>query len=430
MDCLNYIRVLRELGVAVMFEKENINTLKADSELLITMMGAFAQAESESISANVRWGIRQAMREGRVRVSCANLYAYEKGPDGQMQIIPEQAEVVRRIFRLYLSGASLRMIKNVLETEKIPNIYGDMEWCVTTIRYMLKNEKYCGDVLLQKTFRTDCISRKVIHNTGQLPMYLIQDHHEAIIDRKTFQAVQAELARRRAAKSPSKKCAPTGRSCYASKYALSERLVCGECGTLYRRCTWARNGRKRVVWRCVSRLDYGTKYCHNSPSMEEGPLQQAILEAINSAMRDKQELIQEITGAMKLELPPLPGVNMSIVEIESRLDELNQQTRALVAQAAQAENAAAYTEQLKIIMDEAAELKEKRAGIEELQQQNSQANLRIETAAAVMEQVSAEITQWDELVIRGLVDTVKVISKDQIEVYLRGGSVVKQEVGN
>ena len=428
MDCLNYIRVLRELGVAVMFEKENINTLKADSELLITMMGAFAQAESESISANVRWGIRQAMREGRVRVSCANLYAYEKGPDGQMQIIPEQAEVVRRIFRLYLSGASLRMIKNVLETEKIPNIYGDMEWCVTTIRYMLKNEKYCGDVLLQKTFRTDCISRKVIHNTGQLPMYLIQDHHEAIIDRKTFQAVQAELARRRAAKSPSKKCAPTGRSCYASKYALSERLVCGECGTLYRRCTWARNGRKRVVWRCVSRLDYGTKYCHNSPSMEEGPLQQAILEAINSAMRDKQELIQEITGAMKLELPPLPGVNMSIVEIESRLEELNQQTRALVAQAAQAENAAAYTEQLKIIMDEAAELKEKRGKIEELQQQNSQANLRIETAAAVMEQVSAEITQWDEPVIRGLVDTVKVISKDQIEVYLRGGSVLKQEI--
>lgn len=429
VDCLNYIRVLRELGVAVMFEKENINTLKADSELLITMMGAFAQAESESISANVRWGIRQAMREGRVRVSCANLYAYAKGPDGQMQIIPEQAEVVRRIFRLYLSGASLRMIKNVLETEKIPNVYGNMEWRFTTIRYMLKNEKYCGDVLLQKTFRTDCISRKVVQNKGLLPMYLIQDHHEAIIDRKTFQAAQAELARRRAAKSPSKKCAPTGRSCYASKYALSERLVCGECGTLYRRCTWAKKGKKRVVWRCVSRLDYGTKYCHNSPSMEEEPLQRAILAAINSTMRDKQELIQEITGAMELELPPLPGVNMSIVEIEKQLDELNKQTRALVTQAAHAENAAAYAEQLKKIMDEAAALKEKRAEIEELLQENSQANLRIETAAAVMEKVTAEITQWDESVIRGLVDTVKVVSKDQIEVYLRGGSIVKQEIG-
>lgn len=429
-ECLVTLRELKLLGVSVSFEKENINTLKADSELLITMMGAFAQAESESISANVRWGKRQAMREGRIRVSCANLYAYENGPDGQMQIIPEQAEVVRRIFRLYLSGASLRMIKNVLETEKIPNVYGNMEWRFTTIRYMLKNEKYCGDVLLQKTFRTDCISRKVVQNKGQLPMYLIQDHHEAIIDRKTFQAAQAELARRRAAKSPSKKCAPTGRSCYASKYALSERLACGECGTLYRRCTWAKKGKKRVVWRCVSRLDYGTKYCHNSPSMEEEPLQRAILAAINSTMRDKQELIQEITEAMELELPPLPGVNMGIVEIEKQLDELNKQTRALVTQAAHAENAAAYAEQLKIIMDEAAALKEKRAEIEELQQENSQANLRIETAAAVMEKVTAEITQWDESVIRGLVDTVKVVSKDQIEVYLRGGSVVKQEVRN
>lgn len=210
--------------------------------------------------------------------------------------------------------------------------------------------------------------------------------------------------------------------------ALSERLVCGECGTLYRRCTWAKKGKKRVVWRCVSHLDYGTKYCHNSPSMEEEPLQRAILAAINSMMRDKQELIQEITGAMELELPPLPGVNMSIVEIEKQLDELNKQTRALVTQAAHAENAAAYAEQLKKIMDEAAALKEKRAEIEELQQENSQANLRIETAAAVMEKVTAEITQWDESVIRGLVDTVKAVSAEQIVVCFRGGGQTEQSI--
>ena len=428
VDCLNYIRTLRELGIAVIFEKENINTLKADSELLITMMGAFAQAESESISANVRWGVRQTMREGRTHVQCTFLYAYEKGPDGQPQIIPEQAEVVRKIYRMYLSGASLRMIKNALETEEIPNLYGNKEWSITSIRSILRNEKYCGDVLLQKTFRSDCISRKVIKNNGQLPMYLIQDHHEAIIDRKTFQAVQAELARRKTAKSPSKKYASTGRSCYASKFALSERLVCGECGTLYRRCTWSRNGKKRVVWRCVSRLDYGTKYCHNSPTMDEGPLQQAILAAINSAMSEKQDLIQEITGAMELELPPHPGVNMGVSEIESRLEELNNLTRTLVAQAAHSDDASAYTAQLKGIMDEAAELKEKRAQIEEQRQRNSQANLRIETAAAVMDQAAAEITQWDELIIRGLVDTVKVLSKNQIEVHLRGGTVVKQNM--
>ena len=384
VDCLNYIRALRELGIAVIFEKENINTLEADSELLITMLGAFAQAESESISANVRWGKRQAMREGRVSIQYTHLYAFEKGTDGQPMIIPQQAEVVKKIFRQYLLGDSLRMIKNTLETEGIPNVYGKKGWSITAIRSILTNEKYCGDVLLQKTFISDCISRKVIKNTGQLPMYLIQDHHEGIIDRDTFQAAQAELARRNSAKSPSKKYAPTGKSCYASKYALSERLVCGECGTLYRRCTWVSNGNKRVVWRCVSRLDYGTKYCHNSPTLDEKQLHQAILSAINSAMSDKRELIREITGAMELELAPIPGESMSLADIERRLEELNDQTRELVAQAARAEDASAYTSQLKAIMDEVAALKEKRSFIQEQRKTNNQAVQRITYAATAM----------------------------------------------
>lgn len=171
---------------------------------------------------------------------------------------------------------------------------------------------------------------------------------------------------------------------------------------------------------------FETKYCHNSPTLDEGPLQQAILAAINSAMSEKHNLIQEITDAMKLELPPLPGVNMSIAEIESRLEELNNLTRTLVVQAAHADDASAYTAQLKGIMDEAAELKEKRVQIEDQRLRNSQANLLIETDATVMNRAAAEITQWDEPIIRDLVDTVKVLSKDQIEVHLKGGTVVKQ----
>ena len=220
VDCLKYIRILRELGIAVVFEKENINTLESDSELLITLLGAFAQAESDSISANVRWGKRQAMREGKANIQYKKLYAFEKGSDGNLRIIPEQAEVVRRIYRQYLSGMSLRMIKHELESEHIPNAAGGTTWTTTVLRSILTNEKYCGDVLLQKTFTSDCISRKVIKNTGQLPMYLIQDHHEGIVDRSTFQASQTELARRTSVRSPSKKNAPTGKSSYASKYAL------------------------------------------------------------------------------------------------------------------------------------------------------------------------------------------------------------------
>ena len=145
------------------------------------------------------------------------------------------------------------------------------------IRAILLNEKYCGDVLMQKSYVSDCISKKVVKNTGQLPRYLVRDNHPAIISRDVYNAAQAELARRNALNSPSPKQAPTGRSCYTSKYALSERLVCGECGTLYRRCSWKRDGKKRVVWRCISRLDYGKKYCHDSPTMDEEPLQRAIL---------------------------------------------------------------------------------------------------------------------------------------------------------
>lgn len=428
VDCLKYIRILRELGISVVFEKENINTLESDSELLITLLGAFAQAESESISANVRWGKRQAMREGKANIQYKKLYAFEKGTDGNLRIIPEQAEVVRRIYRQYLSGMSLRMIKHELESEHIPNAAGGTTWTTTVLRSILTNEKYCGDVLLQKTFTSDCISRKVIKNTGQLPMYLIQDHHEAIVDRSTFQAAQTELARRTSAKSPSKKNAPTGKSSYASKYALSERLVCGECGTLYRRCTWARNGKKRVVWRCVSRLDYGTKYCHNSPTLDEEPLQKAILTALNSAMSNKPALIQKITSAMESELAPTPGESMSLADIERRLEELNDQTRELVAEAARAENASTFTAQLKAVMDEVTVLKAKRTLIQEQRQGNAQAMQRVQDAVTALETAPAKITEWNESLIRQLVDTVKVVSAEQIIVFLQGGAQIEQSI--
>ena len=428
VDCLNYIRALRELGIAVIFEKENINTLEADSEILITMLGAFAQAESESISANVRWGKRQAMREGKAIIQYDRLYAYQKGEDGKPQIIPDQAEVVQSIYKQYLAGASLRMIKDRLEAEQIPNAAGNARWTITAVRSILSNEKYCGDVLLQKSFVSDCINRKVIRNTGQLPMYLVQNHHEGIVDRKTFHAVQAEMARRKAGKSPSKKNASTGMTSYASKYALSERLVCGECGTLYRRCTWTCKGQKRIVWRCVSRLDYGKKYCHHSPTLDEAPLQRAILAAINSAMSKKDQLIHQLQSAMELELAPMPGDHMSLADIEQRLQELGEQVREIVAKAAATKEVQVHAPLLKEIADEMDTLKKKRALIESQRQTHEHAFRRIEIATDAMEQTSTNISQWDEALIRQLVDTVKVHSAEKITVYLRGGIEIQQNL--
>ena len=428
VDCLNYIRALRELGIAVIFEKENINTLEADSEILITMLGAFAQAESESISANVRWGKRQAMREGKAIIQYDRLYAYQKGEDGKPQIIPDQAEAVQSIYKQYLAGASLRMIRDRLEAEQIPNAAGNARWTITAVRSILSNEKYCGDVLLQKSFVSDCINRKVIRNTGQLPMYLVQNNHEGIVDRKTFDAVQAEMARRNAGKSPSKKNASTGMTSYASKYALSERLVCGECGTLYRRCTWTYKGQKRIVWRCVSRLDYGKKYCHNSPTLDEAPLQRAILADINSAMSNKDHLIRQLQSAMELELAPMPGDHTSLADIEQRLQKLGEQVREIVAKAAATKEVQVHAPLLKEIADEMDALKKKRALIEIQRQTHEHAFRRIEIATDAMDQVPAHITEWDESLIRQLVDTIKVHSAEKITVYLRGGVQIEQTI--
>ena len=382
----------------------------------------------DEISGNVVWGIRQAMREGKVSYQYKRWYAYRKGTDGRPEIIPEQAEVVRQIYDRYLAGASLRQIKEGLEAQNILNVDGEPEWTLSVIKGILTNEKYCGDALLQKTFIQDCISKKVIRNTGQLPQYLIQNCHQGIVSRQIYDSVQAEMARRNAGKSPSKKYAPTGRTSYASRYALSERLVCGECGTLYRRCVWAKNGRKRVVWRCVSRLDYGTKYCHSSPTLDEEPLQRAILAAINEAMGSRDEMTSQITEAMELELAPLPGQAVSLADIQRKIGELEGQFNRLLEQAAEQMEAQDYMAQFQRITDEITTLKEQRAQIEEQRTSSAVAVQRMATTAALMEKMSPELTEWDESWIRQLVDTVKVLSEVAIIVYLRGGIEIRQSI--
>ena len=348
VDCLDYVRALRTLGIAVIFEKENINTLESDSEMLITLLGAFAQAESESISANVRWGKRQAMREGKVSIQYKKLYALRRGENGEPEVIPEQAKVVRQIFHQYLSGASLRMIKDSLESNHIPIVSVEPVWSITAIRSILTNEKYCGDVLLQKTYVRDCISKQVVRNTGQLPMYLVQNNHEGIVDRKTFDAVQTEMARRNAGKSPSKKNASTGMS-------------------------------------------------------------------------------GQITNARVLESSPIPRVTMSLADIDLRLAELESQFQNLLAEAAEG-SYQDYTAQFKSIADEMASLKEKRTDLETQRRDCGQIIQCVQEATEAMKNASSELTQWDESIIRQLVDTVKVLSEDRIMVYLRGGLEVEQEI--
>ena len=183
VDTLNYTRELRNLGIPVIFEEHGLNSIYPESEFLITIFGAQAQAESESTSSRVRWGVQQSMRDGRASIQYKYLLGYRKGADGQMEIVPEEAETVRQIYRMYLAGQPLRNIRTSLVSEGRRNALGTTEWTTSNLQTILTDEKYCGDVLRQKTFIQDCISKKAIRNTGQLPKYLIQNHHDAIIDR-------------------------------------------------------------------------------------------------------------------------------------------------------------------------------------------------------------------------------------------------------
>lgn len=197
LDCLKYIRQLKEKNIAVWFEKENINTMDAKGEVLITIMASLAQQESQSLSQNVKLGIQYRYQQGKVQVNLNRFLGYTKDENGNLVIDPKQAEVVRRIYREYLEGYSMKSIALHLEQDGILTGAGNTKWYDSTINKILRNEKYMGDALLQKTVTTDFLTKKRVKNTGVLPQYYVEDDHEAIIPKELFMQVQEELVRRR-----------------------------------------------------------------------------------------------------------------------------------------------------------------------------------------------------------------------------------------
>ena len=426
LDTIKYTRMLRGMGIGIYFEKENINTLDMDSEMLITMLGAFAQAESESISQNVAWGKRKAIQAGKVYVNFNQLYGYFLREDGSPGIDPDKAAVVKFIYQQYLYGDSLRMIKDKLDKDGILNPKGEPGWLISSIKSILTNEKYCGDVLGQKTYKECVIGGKVMKNNGQLPQVLVQNNHPGIITREIFYAVQEEMKRRTATRSPSTKSA-TGRTCYASKYALSERLVCGECGTLYRRCTWTIRGKKKIVWRCVSRLDHGTQYCRQSPTIEETALQSAIMDAVNKSMDSDGSIGRNAVNGLLMILKPQENAGYTLDEVKRRIQELTAEFDTLFEM-----DGSEVTEQDRFteITLELAELKKKQESISAQLRNNQGLQAKVNSFASAAERLDHHLTEWDEEFIRQMIHTVEVISADRIRVVLTDGTVVMQEVHN
>lgn len=234
------------------------------------------------------------------------------------------------------------------------------------------------------------------------------------------------MARRRVQTGRSRKSVPTGTGKYSGKYALSGLLFCGECGTAYRRVVWTQHDEKRAVWRCTSRLDYGKKYCKDSPTLDEEPLQQAVLAAINASMSDHGALTAQLTNAMEQELAPIPGESMSLGDIDRAIAELGKQFDHLLLEASGAGDAEGYAERFRAISTAMDELKRRKANIQNIRQE--QVTRRVQAAVSVLDGLSAELTQWDDNVVYQMLEKVTVLSREIIRVTLRNGVEIEQTV--
>ena len=426
VDSLKYIRDLKALGIAIVFEKENINTLETDTEMMLTIMSCFAQAESESISKNVSWGIRQSFKNGNVPMQYARLLGYRKGADGNAEIVPEEAEIVKEIFRQYLDGSSMEQIADRLNKKGLTTKGSGSPYRKIVIQRILTNEKYTGDALLQKTYITDCITKKSRKNNGELPMYLVKNHHEPIISRADFNRVQEEMARRSAKRSIADKLTKTEQGKYSAKYALSELLICGGCGSHYRRVTWTAKGFKEIKWRCINRIQYGKKKCHSSPTVDEQPLHKAIVSAINEFCEVKDDVAKALRESITKVLDP--NLNGSVQAAQQRIDELAHNIDELIKLATVPETAATAMADIEKFSKEMKTLREFIETEKAKQMTAQRGSAELDAILKRLENEDFTMTEYDDVAVRQLIEKVTVESKNTITVTFKGGFEVRKDL--
>lgn len=428
VDCLNYVRMLRQLDVDVFFEEQGIHSKDAGAEFYITIYGSIAQSESENISANVRWGIQQRAKEGNVYFAYSRFLGYKEGPDGKPMIDEEQVDTVKFIFNEYLLGSSLAGIAKSLTAKGIKTPSGKSNWNGSTVRTILSNEKYKGDALLNKIYVSDCISKKVKENNGERPMYYVENNHPAIIDKDTFNRVQKELTRRASKRKVKQVGTKTEQGKYSSKYALTELLICGECGTPYRRCTWTASGEKKIVWRCINRLDYGKKYCHHSPTIEESVLQNAIVTAIMNNAQQSSDVLSIIKEHIRIGIQA-DEVEDNSLELLIEIAKLDEKYNELF------NKMTADTEDIESIENQLIEIIIKKhslqAQVEEIKNERTKrenAQSRLEQIYLILDGLKNHPMTYNDTLVRQILDTVVVESKEKIKVVFTGGYEVEQEL--
>jgi site-specific DNA recombinase len=409
LDCLKYVRQLKDKNIAVYFEKENINTMDSKGEVMITIMASLAQQESQSLSQNVKLGLQYRYQQGEIQINCARFLGYTKDENKHLVIVPEEAEIVKRIYREYLEGASMLKIARGLEADGILNGAGNERWHTSNINHILRNEKYIGDALLQKTYTVDFLTKKRVKNNGIVPQYYVEGSHEAIIPREIFMQVQEELIRRRIVHT-----SPNGKTrTFSSNHVFAQIVICGNCGEVFRRVHWNNRGKKSIVWRCVSRLENTGLFC-DARTVLESTIEQVLVTAINQTLCDKDSFLTTLRDNIATVINRESAKELA--DIDKRLEELQTELLKLATSNADYEKVG---EEIHHLRDKKQRLLLENANRDELKK-------RIADMSTFLKKQSTALAEYDEQLVRRLIEKVTVY-EDKFTVEFKSGVTVDVE---
>lgn len=401
VDALQTIRELSALKIEVYFEKEGIHTLDKQCEVMLTIMSSLAQEESRSISENVRWGKQKSMQDGNVSFGYRHFLGYRKGKDGRPEVVPEEAAIVRDIYRMFLDGMTIRNIAKELTERGIKTPGGKDVWSVSTIRSILSNEKYKGDALLQKTYTLDYLSKTVKKNNGEVKQYYVTNSHEAIIDEDVFNLVQAELQRRSKMRRGLRNSSP-----------FCTKLVCGDCGSFYgHKIYHAKEKHSKDVWYCNRRYQ-GSNNC-STPILSEDDLVKYYLQALSEILADKDKYISACRTQMD-EADTLEKMRSKREKAEAALAKDMAKIQALVRENAYiSQDQQVYRQRFE---EMSKQIEQQKNNIAELQEQElrlvgvrEKLSRFIEALESFNEEPTFDSATWNSLVERVLVNPRNLI---------------------
>lgn len=406
LDCLKYIRQLKDKNIPVFFEKEAINTMDAKGEVLLTIMASLAQQESQSLSQNVKLGLQYRYQQGLVQVNHNRFMGYTKDEDGKLIIEPREAEIVKRIYREYLEGQSFLQIGRGLERDGILTGAGKQRWRPESVKKILTNEKYIGDALLQKTYTVDFLTKKRVSNNGIVPQYYVENSHPAIIPRDLYMQVQEEILRRANIHSGTEQ----KKRVYSSRYALSSIVVCGHCGDIFRRIKWNNRGCKSTVWRCVSRVEKGGPDC-SARTVKEETLHDVVVKAVNEIMSDRETFLPLLRANIESAL----GGNSkeAIASIDEKLVELQKELLKI----------ANAKKDYEPIADEIDRLREEKQNIMVEDAGREGIRQRVQEMWEYLQEQPAEFAKYDEQLVRRLVEKITVYDEKFVVEFKAGVEV-------